>query len=86
MNPNARQLPEPYRCAMTFLSFIRGPNTDDWVAEQAEWLVDHIVGGVLPTEENLWNTVLHRFTNAYTDTAIKSRLSQNSLGTLTIWI
>ena len=63
---------------MTFLSFIRGPNTDNWVAEQAEWLVDQIVGGVLPTEENLWNTVLNRFTNAYTDTAIKSR-SQKQL-------
>ena len=72
MNPNACQLTEPYRHTMTFLSFIRGPNTNDWVAEQAEWLVDQIVGGVLPTEEKLWNTVLNRFTNAYTDTAIKS--------------
>ena len=63
---------------MTFLSFIRGPNTNDWVTEQAEWLVDQVVGGVLPTEENLWNTVLNRFTNAYTDTAIKSR-SQRQL-------
>ena len=63
---------------MTFLSFIRGPNTDNWVAEQAEWLVDQVVGGVLPTEENLWNTVLNQFTNVYTDTAIKSR-SQKQL-------
>ena len=54
MNPNAPQLTEPYRQSMTFLSFIRGPNTDDWVAEQAEWLVNQVIAGVLPTEENLW--------------------------------
>ena len=58
---------------MTFLSFIRGPNTDDWVAEQAEWLVDQVAGGVLPTEENLWRVVEPLFTNAYTDTAVRSR-------------
>ena len=54
---------------MTFLSFIRGPNTNNWVAEQAEWLVDQVVGGVLPTKENLWRVIDTRFTNAYTDTA-----------------
>ena len=58
---------------MTFLSFIRGPNTDDWVAEQAKWLVDQVIGGVLPTEENLWRVVETRFTNTYTDTAVRSR-------------
>ena len=63
---------------MTFQSFIRGPNTDDWVSEQAEWLVDQIVRGVLVTEANLWNTVLNQFIAAYTNTAIKSR-SQKQL-------
>ena len=60
------------------LSFIRGPNTDDWVAEQAEWLVNQVVGGVLPTKENLWNTIINQFSNVYTDTAIKSQ-SQRQL-------
>ena len=72
MNPNAPQLTEPYRQSMTFLSFIRGPNSNDWVAEQAEWLVDQIAGGVLPTEENLWQVVITQFTNTYTDPAIKT--------------
>ena len=78
MNPNARQLTEPYQRTMTFLSFIRGPNTDDWVAEKADWLINQVAGGVLPTEENLWHTVINRFSNMYTDTAIKSR-SQRQL-------
>ena len=72
MNPNARQLTEPYQRTMTFLSFIRGPNTDDSVEEQAGWVVDQITGGVLPTKENLWQTIINRFRNVYTDTAIKS--------------
>ena len=78
MNPNAPQLKEPYRQSMTFLSFIRGPNTDDWVAEQAKWQVEQVIGGVLPTEENLWQVIETRFTNTYTDTAIRSR-SQSQL-------
>ena len=73
MNPNAPQLTEPYRRSMTFISFIRGPNTDDWVAEQAEWLVDQVIGGVLPTEENLWRVIETRFTNAYTDRSRSQR-------------
>ena len=78
MIPNAPQLTEPYRQSMTFLSFIRGPNTDDCVAEQAEWLVDQVIWGVLPTEENLWRVIETRFTNAYTDTALRSQ-SQRQL-------
>ena len=57
---------------MTFLSFIRGPKTNDWVAEQEKWLVDQVTGGVLPTEENMWQVVITWFTNVYTDTAIMS--------------
>ncbi len=54
---------------MTFLSYIRGPLVDDWVQEQAQWLVDQIQGGVLQTEENLWQTIDTRFRQAYMDTA-----------------
>jgi len=36
---------------MTFLSYIRGPLVDDWVQEQAQWLVDQTNTGVLQTEE-----------------------------------
>ncbi len=54
MNPNVDVMTNPYRRTMTFLSYIRGPLVDDWVQEQAQWLVDQTTTGVLQTEENLW--------------------------------
>jgi len=54
---------------MTFLSYIRGSLVDDWVQEQAQWLVDQVAEGVLQTKENLWNTIDIQFHQVYTNTA-----------------
>jgi len=81
MNPNANVMTNPYRRTMTFLSYIRGSLVDDWVQEQAQWLVDQIQGGVLQTEENLWQTIDTRFRQAYTDTA-ESAKAQHELKNL----
>jgi len=81
MNPNADVMTNPYRRTMTFLSYIRGPLIDDWVQEQAQWLVDQMTGGVLQTEENLWRTIDTRFRQAYTDTA-ESAKAQHELKSL----
>jgi len=62
---------------MTFLSYIRGPLVNDWVEEQAQWLIDQTTGGVLHTEENLWRTIETRFRQAYTDTAEKQKAQHN---------
>jgi len=78
MNPNADVMTNPYRRTMTFLSYIRGSLVDDWVQEQAQWLVDQVMGGVLQTEENLWQTIDIRFRQAYTDTA-ESAKAQHEL-------
>ncbi len=66
---------------MTFLSYIRGPLVDDWVQEQAQWLVDQTTAGVPQTEENLWHTIDTRFRQAYTDTT-ESAKAQHELKTL----
>ena len=65
------QLAVPFQWAMTFLSYIRGPLVDDWVDEQAQWLMDQVQTGVAYSEENLWRTIEIRFRQAYTDTAKK---------------
>src|SRR6266702_4733307 len=83
MNPNANVMTNPYRRTMMFLSYIRGPLVDDWVQEQAQWLVDQVQGGVLQTEENLWQTIDTRFRQAYIDTA-ESAKAQHELKTLHI--
>src|SRR6266702_686825 len=68
----------PYQRTMTFLSYIRGPLVNDWVQEQAQWLVDQTTMGVLQTKENLWCTINTRFRQAYTDTT-ESTKAQHEL-------
>src|SRR6266702_1251479 len=73
MNPHVEQLAIPYQRSMTFLSYIQGPLVNDWVEEQAQWLIDQTTGGVAHAEENLWQTIKTRFCQAYTDTAEKQK-------------
>ncbi len=77
MNPYVEQLTIPYQRSMTFLSYIRGPLVNDWVEEQAQWLIDQVTGGVPHAEENLWATIKTRFHQAYTDTAEKQKAQHN---------
>ncbi len=77
MNPHVEQLAIPYQRSMTFLSYIRGPLVNNWVEEQAQWLMDQIVGGVPHAEENLWATIETRFRQVYTDTAEKQKAQHN---------
>ena len=77
MNPHVEQLAIPYQRSMTFLSYIRGPLVNDWVEEQAQWLIDQVTGGVPHAEENLWATIEIRFRQAYTDTAEKQKAQHN---------
>ncbi len=83
MNPHVEQLAIPYQRSMTFLSYIRGPLVNDWVKEQAQWLIDQVTGGVPHAEENLWATIEIRFRQAYTDTAEKQK-AQHSVRELKI--
>jgi len=62
---------------MTFLSYIRGPLVNDWVKEQAQWLINQVTGGVAHMEENLWTTIKTRFRQAYTDTVEKQKAQHN---------
>jgi Retrotransposon gag protein len=76
MNPDVAQLANPYRRVFTFLSYITGTTTLDWAEEQMNWLDDQLAGGVLPTAEQLWTTVVTRFRQNYTDTAERTKSQQ----------
>jgi hypothetical protein len=58
----------PFTRAMLFLSFIKGPNIQEWVAAQIEWLGDQLAGGAQVHNEYLWRTIIDRFKDAFTDT------------------
>jgi hypothetical protein len=48
----------------------------NWVEEQMDWLDAQLTGGVPPTAEQLWTTVITRFRQNYTDTAERTKSQQ----------
>jgi hypothetical protein len=57
---------------MFVLSYIKGPNIDDWVTDQVEILNEKTTRAqnpILRTDEALWNDFNTAFTTAFTDTA-----------------
>ena len=54
--------------AMLFLTYIKGPNVQEWVSMQVAWLGHRIHAGARKTEEYLYNTVMDSFNTAFTDT------------------
>jgi hypothetical protein len=68
LNWGADVITTPFTCAMLFLSFIKGPNIQEWVAAQIEWLGDQLAGGAQVHNEYLWHTIIDCFKDAFTDT------------------
>jgi Retrotransposon gag protein len=60
---------EPYNRIMMMLSYIKGPKIDDWVREKAMLLETAVSNGTAnPNDEQVWNTFIEKFTEAFTDT------------------
>ena len=53
---------------MLFLTFIKGPNVQEWVGLQVGWLGRRLLQGARRTEENLYDTVMDSFNTTFTDT------------------
>ena len=53
---------------MLFLTFIKGPNIQEWVGLQVGWLGRWIHKGARRTKEYLYNTIMDSFNSAFTDT------------------
>ena len=53
---------------MPFLTFIKGPNVQEWATSQVSWLGSRIIAGAGRNEEHLYNTVMDSFNTAFTDT------------------
>ena len=53
---------------MLFLTFIKGPDIQEWASSQVGWLGSRIMAGAGRNEEHLYNTVMDSFNTAFTDT------------------
>ena len=53
---------------MLFLTFIKGPDVQEWASSQVSWLGSRIIAGAGRNEEYLYDTVMDSFNTAFTDT------------------
>ena len=53
---------------MLFLTFIKGPDVQEWASSQVSWLGSQIIAGAGRNEEYLYDTVMDSFNTAFTDT------------------
>ena len=59
---------QPFSRVMLFLTFIKGPDVQEWASSQVGWLGSRILAGAGRNEEHLYDTVMDSFNTAFTDT------------------
>ena len=59
---------QPFSQVMLFLTFIKGPNVQEWASSQVGWLGSQLLAGAGRNEEHLYDTVMDSFNTAFTDT------------------
>ena len=68
LNEETEVMRQAFSRTMLFLTFIKGPNVQEWVGLQVEWLGRWIPSRARRTKEYLYNTVMESFNTAFTDT------------------
>ena len=68
LNKETKVMSHTFSRAMLFLTYIKGPNIQEWVSMQVAWLGRWVHQGARRTEEYLYNTIMDSFNSAFTDT------------------
>ena len=68
LNSEQDIMKQPFSRTMLFLTFIKGPNVQEWVGMQVVWLERRLQAGARKTEEHLYNTIMDSFGTAFMDT------------------
>ena len=68
LNSETDVMNQAFSRAMLFLTYIKGPNVQEWVGSQVGWLGRHLMTGGRKTNEHLYDSVLDSFNTAFTDT------------------
>ena len=58
----------PFSRVMLFLTFIKGPDVQEWASLQVSWLGSRLLVGAGRKEEHLYDTVIDSFNTVFTDT------------------
>ena len=68
LNSETEVMAQAFSRTMLFLTFIKGPNVQEWVGSQVGWLGRCLLAGGRKTNEYLYDTVMELFNTAFTDT------------------
>ena len=81
LNPDQESASIPYRQVILAISFIRGPQIDDWAKEQKDKLKAKLLPprNIAQTDEVLWTEFETRFRTTFTDTAKEQQAYQKLL-------
>ena len=63
-------------CIGIAISYICGPNVDNWVKHMLNQIDQYITSGVHPQDERLWNMFKQTFAQSFTDTMKKQSAHQ----------
>ena len=81
LNSEQDIMKQPFSRTMLFLTFIKGPNVQEWVGMQVLWLERPLRAGARKTEEHLYNTIMDSFGTAFTD-AMSLQKAKAEFGTI----
>ncbi len=74
LNYQADIMAQPYRRVLCFLSYIQGPEVQDWVTHELRWLCEQVHScHVLPNNPWLWAQMMIHFGNAFVDTMTQAK-------------
>src|SRR5882757_10328715 len=74
LNYQVDAMAQPYSRVLCFLSYIQGPEVQDWVMHELRWLREQVhAGHVLPTNPWLWAQMMVHFGNAFVDTMTQAK-------------
>ena len=81
LNPDQESASIPYRHVILAISFIRGPQIDDWAKEQKDALKAKLLlpRNLAQTDEVLWTEFEDRFRTTFTDTTKEQQAYQKLL-------
>ena len=68
LNGDQDIMKQPFSRTMLFLTFIKGPNVQEWVGLQVAWLGRQLQSGAKRTDEQLYDTVMDSFNTVFMDT------------------
>ncbi len=74
LNYQVDAMAQPYSRVLCFLSYIQGPEVQDWVTHELRWLHEQVHSHhVLPNNPWLWAQMMVHFGNAFIDTMTQAK-------------